>query len=199
MSSTQIVTNQLDSHKEDLPCAIKAVGCSRAGAVLNMGDVNGDSEGIIEGLVLQSHHPANENNTGTQLLSSSPAMSVLTIITSSKPTGKKFNFLKGKQPAGRWLWSPPHHLLPTNTNPLLPEQPKSPRLPFPMACKAPWTGSLTSSKNLLYGLSTYKQVHEMKFWILCKLARMVSAFPSKNSWSFFLWRTLLLHKLIISL
>ena len=101
MSSTQIVINQLDSHKEDLRGAIKAVGCSRAGAVWNMGDVNGDSEGIIEGLVLQSHHPANENNTGTQLLSSSPAMSVLTIITSSKPTGKKFNFLKGKQPAGK--------------------------------------------------------------------------------------------------
>ena len=49
MSSAQIITDQLNSDdNKDLPNATKAVGISKAGAVENVGDINGDGKGIIE-------------------------------------------------------------------------------------------------------------------------------------------------------
>jgi hypothetical protein len=43
-SSTQIIKDKLNCNTEDLPDAIKAAGSSRAGAVGNVGDVDGDGK-----------------------------------------------------------------------------------------------------------------------------------------------------------
>lgn len=115
MSSAPIITDQLDGNKEeDLPDAIKAAGSSRAGAVGNVGDVDGDGEGFIEGPMDVDQYPTMGASvsssskrkhtlldTGTHSLSSSHVMSAPTTMTSSEPASKKLNSSKGKQPAGK--------------------------------------------------------------------------------------------------
>jgi hypothetical protein len=112
----KIVTNQLNSDEEaeDLPDAIKAAGSSRAGAVGNVGDIDGDGEGIVKGAMDVDQDPMMGAsisssskrkhtllNTGTHSMSSSHAISAPTTIASSEPASKKLNSSKGKQPAGK--------------------------------------------------------------------------------------------------
>ena len=102
-SSAQMITDQLntsDGEEEDLPDAIKAAGSSRAGAVGNVGGVDGDGKGTVErpmdidevliGASVSSSSKRKHSllNTGPHSLPSSHAMSVPTTIASSEPASK---------------------------------------------------------------------------------------------------------------
>jgi len=112
-SSAQMITDHSDGEEEDLPDAIKAAGSSKAGAVGNVGAVDGDGDGTVEGtmeidqfLIRASVSSSSKRkhtllDPGTDSLPSSHAMSAPTTVASSEPASKKHNSSKGKQPAGK--------------------------------------------------------------------------------------------------
>ena len=109
MSSAQIITDQLYSDdNEDCPMPLsKAVRSSKAGAVGNVDDVNDDGKWIIKDLMDIHQDPTMDDSvsssskwkhtfvdTGTQLLSSSHAMSTLIYYHRDKPYNNNYNKIK---------------------------------------------------------------------------------------------------------